>query len=179
MPPSKTVFRPDLFQGKTAIVTGGGTGIGYQVAQELLALGCEVFICSRSQVKLDAAVAALAVGSCAGRIHAIACNVRKEEEVVSFVEQVVAKAPRIDHLVNCAGGQFIAAADSLTAKGFKAVVELNLLGTFQMCREVFAQSMREHGAPPLPGPQGLPACGLRPSRPPPPRQAARSSTSRW
>jgi NAD(P)-dependent dehydrogenase (short-subunit alcohol dehydrogenase family) len=145
MPPPASVFRTDLFAGKTAIVTGGGTGIGFQVSRELLALGCEVFICSRKQAKLEAAVASLTTPACAGRIHALVCNVRNEQEVCAFVEAVVAKKGRIDHLVNCAGGQFISEADSLSAKGFKAVVELNLIGTFQVCREVFAQSMREHG----------------------------------
>ena len=103
MAPPRSVFRPDLFAGKTAVVTGGGTGIGLQVARELLSLGCEVFICSRSKAKLDAAVAHLAVGPCAGRITALTCNIRKEDEVASFVEQVVAKRGRIDHLVNCDG----------------------------------------------------------------------------
>ena len=145
MPSPASVFRSDLFAGKTAIVTGGGTGIGFQITRELLALGCEVFICSRKKAKLDAAVAALTTAACAGRIHALVCNVRNEQEVCAFVEAVVAKKGRIDHLVNCAGGQFISDADSLSARGFKAVVELNLIGTFQMCREVFAQSMREHG----------------------------------
>lgn len=81
MPSPASVFRTDLFAGKTAIVTGGGTGIGFQVARELLALGCEVFICSRKQAKLDAAVKSLATAACAGRIHAMVCNVRNEEEV--------------------------------------------------------------------------------------------------
>jgi len=144
MPSPASVFRSDLFAGKTAIVTGGGTGIGFQITRELLALGCEVFICSRKRAKLDEAVAALTTAACAGRIHALVCNVRNEQEVCAFVEAVVAKKGRIDHLVNCAGGQFISDADSLSAKGFKAVVELNLIGTFLMSREVFAQSMREH-----------------------------------
>ena len=145
MAPPPSVFRPDLFAGKTAVVTGGGTGIGYQVARELLSLGCNVYICSRSQAKLDAAVDSLAMGSRAGRIHAMPCNIRKEDDVQAFVAHVVAKAGRIDHLVNCAGGQFISEAGSLSSKGFKAVVELNLVGVFLMCREVFTQSMSEHG----------------------------------
>ena len=86
-----SVFRSDLFAGKTAIVTGGGTGIGFQITRELLALGCEVFICSRKKAKLDAAVAALTTAACAGRIHALVCNVRNEQEVCAFVEAVVAK----------------------------------------------------------------------------------------
>ncbi len=88
MPPPASVFRTDLFAGKTAIVTGGGTGIGFQVARELLALGCEVFICSRKQEKLDAAVAALATAACAGRIHALVCNVRNEDEVRQWSARV-------------------------------------------------------------------------------------------
>ena len=145
MPPSTSVFRPDLFAGKTVVITGGGTGIGFNVARELLSLGCEVYICSRSQAKLDTAKEALSKEFGPARIHASLCNIRKEDDVRTFVEAVVAEKGRIDCLVNNAGGQFIAQADSLTTKGFKAVVETNLVGTFQMMREVYSQSMQEHG----------------------------------
>ena len=69
----------------------------------------------------------------------------RQDDVRTFVEAVVAEKGRIDCLVNNAGGQFIAGADSLTTKGFRAVVETNLVGTFQMMREVYSQSMQEHG----------------------------------
>jgi len=79
------------------------------------------------------------------RIHSVVCNVRKEDECRALVERVVVEKGKIDCLCNCAGGQFLSPAESISSKGFKAVVETNLVGTFQMCREVFTQSMQEHG----------------------------------
>ena len=70
---------------------------------------------------------------------------RKEEDCAALVSWVVEQKGRVDCLVNCAGGQFISPADGISTKGFKAVVDTNLVGTFQMCREVFTQSMQEHG----------------------------------
>ena len=144
MPAWSSAFRPDLFEGKVAIVSGGGTGIGLAVTRELLGLGCTVFICSRSADKLEAAIEAVSA-ALRPRLHTKACNVRKEEDCAELVSWVVAKKGRIDCLVNCAGGQFISPAEGISTKGFKAVVDTNLVGTFQMCREVFTQSMQEHG----------------------------------
>ena len=120
-----SIYRTDLFSGKTCIVTGGGTGIGFAVARELLSLGAEVFICGRKQDKLDEAATALG-----GRVHAMLCNIRKEEDVQAFVEHVVAKTGRIDCLVNNAGGQFVSPAEMISARGFNAVVQTNLIGLF-------------------------------------------------
>ena len=68
MPAWSSVFRPNLFESKVAIVSGGGTGIGLAVTRELLGLGCEVFICSRSAEKLEAAVEAVSPAS-RSRLH--------------------------------------------------------------------------------------------------------------
>ncbi|KAG8458044.1 hypothetical protein KFE25_007251 [Diacronema lutheri] len=141
-----SAFRPGLLAGKAALVTGGGTGIGLAIARELLTLGCDVSIVSRSAVKLDAALDALRRdGACVGRARAQPCNVRSEADVRGAVAGALEAFGRLDFLVNNGGGQFISPAADLSANGFRAVVETNLLGTFLACREAFTQYMREHG----------------------------------
>ena len=138
-----SVFRRGLLAGKGAIVSGGGTGIGFQIARELLSLGCNVLICSRSQEKLDAAVSSLQ--GLAGTVHARPCNIKEEESVESVVAEALTLLGRIDFLVNNAGGQFLSPAESISVRGFNAVVQTNLIGTFLMCREVYKAYMSEHG----------------------------------
>jgi len=138
-----SAFAPGLFADKRALVTGGGTGIGLAITSELLRLGATVLIASRSEEKLSAARAALSAH--AGRLHTFATNVRKEDEIVALVEHAVSTMGGLDLLVNNAGGQYVAAADSLSAKGFRAVVETNLVGTFLCAREAYRQWMEEHG----------------------------------
>lgn len=139
-----SVFRKGLLAGKCAIVTGGGTGIGFQVTRELLSLGCEVLICSRSQAKLDAAVASLAACGLT-RVHARTCNIKDEAAVEALVAQALTALGRIDFLCNNGGGQFVQPAEGISARGFTAVVQTNLVGTFLMCREVYRAYMCEHG----------------------------------
>jgi peroxisomal trans-2-enoyl-CoA reductase len=142
----QSIFRPDLFAGRAAIVTGGGTGLGLAITRELLSLGCNVTIVSRSAAKLDKAVAELrGDGACVGKVHSLPCNIRSEEDVRSAVAGALAHFGRLDYLVNNGGGQFIAAASEMSGNGFRAVVETNLVGTFLACREAYTQAMQEHG----------------------------------
>jgi peroxisomal trans-2-enoyl-CoA reductase len=80
----RSVFREGLFEGKVAIVTGGGTGIGKAIAAELLSLGSKVVIASRNEEKLNKT--AVELGSCvkpssSAEVKVIPCNIRKEEQV--------------------------------------------------------------------------------------------------
>jgi len=143
--PATTAFSADLFKGKAAIVTGGGTGIGYAITRELLLLGSRVLICSRSEDKLRAALALHPAEASAGTLISHACNLRKEASVRACVTAATAAFGTIDFLVNNAGGQFLSPAESISANGFRAVVETNLIGSFVMCREVFTQCMAQRG----------------------------------
>jgi len=162
-PTARSIYRRDLFRGKVYIVTGGGTGIGKQIVQELLLLGACVAIGSRNIEKLETAGRELAGAgfnamesqakrltdlgnlSVSQRLLAKELNIRKEEHVTSFVESVLSAFGRIDGLVNNGGGQFISPAESISKRGFSAVVETNLIGTFLMCKECYSQWMSEHG----------------------------------
>jgi peroxisomal trans-2-enoyl-CoA reductase len=72
-------------------------------------------------------------------------SIREEEQVIQLIEFIVTKFGRLDMLVNNAGGQFVCAAEDLSSKGFSAVVETNLKGTFLVCQQAYLQYMKEHG----------------------------------
>ncbi|KAF2345842.1 Short-chain dehydrogenase/reductase SDR [Trinorchestia longiramus] len=128
-----SVFKPNLFKGKVAIVTGGGTGIGRAITEELLSLGCRVVIASRNEERLKAAAAELDPNG--GRVFALPCNIRKEDQVKSLMHKTVLKFGQLDYLVNNGGGQFLSTVENMTVKGWNAVVETNLTGTFLMCQQ--------------------------------------------
>ncbi len=139
----RSVFRPQLFAGKVALVTGGGSGIGRCIAHELAALGAHVVLIGRKLDKLFDAAAEIAADG--GRVSFHSCDIRDEEAVKNTVQAVIAVHGRIDALVNNAGGQYISPLESITGKGWDTVLATNLSGGFLMARECFAQSMREHG----------------------------------
>lgn len=138
-----SIFRGGLFQGRTLWVTGGGSGIGRCVAHELASLGARVVISGRTQEKLDRV--AQEIRDDGGQCETQAFDIRDEDAVKTAVAAVVARVGRIDGLVNNAGGQFPAPLQAISKRGFEAVVSNNLTGGFLMMREVFLQSMQEHG----------------------------------
>src|SRR5690242_2208394 len=136
------IFAPGLLQDQIIVVTGGGSGLGRATAIELTALGATVVVAGRRLEPLEETVA-LCEGSC----EAIACDIREEQQVGDFVDQVLERHGRIDTLVNNAGGQYMTPAEDITAKGFDTVVRLNLVGTWLMTHAVATRSMipREGG----------------------------------
>lgn len=134
-----SVFRPGLFDGHVAIVTGGGSGIGLAIAKTLAELGAKVAIGSRDAAKLDHARTALAAHG--ARIHTAPCDIREPEQVAAFVKGARDALGEITVLVNNAGGQFPMPAEMMSPKGWDAVVRNNLNGTFYMTREVAVTSM--------------------------------------
>ena len=138
-----TVFKEGVFEEKVALVTGGGTGIGLRIARELGILGATVIIASRTEEKLQAGLEILKTDGC--KAEFAICNIREDESVKSCVTKVVEKYGKIDILVNNGGGQFPSPAEFINRKGWHAVIETNLTGTFFLTQEVFNQSMRNHG----------------------------------
>jgi citronellol/citronellal dehydrogenase len=134
--PSK-LFQPGLLDGQVAIVSGGGSGLGRASALELAALGARVVVCGRRSEPLEE-TASRADGD---RVEARPCDIREEDQVEALVDGVLERHGQIDLLVNNAGGQYMSPAEDITAKGFRTVVELNLLGTWQMTQAVATKAM--------------------------------------
>ncbi|XP_022110676.1 peroxisomal trans-2-enoyl-CoA reductase-like [Acanthaster planci] len=143
-----SVFRSGLFSNKVAIVTGGATGIGRAISQELLYLGCKVIIASRNLERLQKAVQEMKEQipqKSTADIREVKCNIRKEDEVKSLMDSTLQHYGKIDYLVNNGGGQFLSLLADVRLKGWNAVIETNLTGTFLCCREVYKKWMAEHG----------------------------------
>lgn len=136
-------FRPDLFAGKTFLVTGGGTGIGRCTAHELAALGATVLIAARRAEPLEQTAAEIRAAG--GRCDTATLDIRDEEAIERTVKAFVAEHGAIDGLVNNAGGQFVKPAAQMSAKGWRTVIDLILNGTFLMSNAVFRHSMEKRG----------------------------------
>jgi citronellol/citronellal dehydrogenase len=141
---AETVYRADLFRDKVALVSGGGSGIGRACALLFARLGAQVVIVGRTQEKLDAVVE-FARGKGA-TMTALAVNVREPEQVDELFKRIHAVHGRIDCVVNNAGGQFPQPAIDFAPKGWTAVVNNNLNGTWFMMQRA-AQYWREQQAP--------------------------------
>ncbi len=124
------VFRDGLLAGSVCAVSGAGSGLGRESALELARLGATVVGCGRRSEPL-AETAALAAGL-AGSFEFEALDIREEEPVERFFDGLLERHGRLDVLLNNAGGQFLAPAESISAKGFRTVIELNVTGTWLM-----------------------------------------------
>jgi len=134
------IFRPGLLEDQVIVVTGGGTGLGRATAIELAALGATVVVAGRRIEPLEE-TAKLCEGTC----EPVVLDIREEEQVHAFVDGVVERHGRIHTLVNNAGGQFLSPAEDISSKGFRAVVKLNLEGTWLMTQAVATKSMIPSG----------------------------------
>lgn len=137
------MFEKNMLKGKVAIVTGGGTGIGKEIASKLACLGAKIVIAGRKQDVLDGTAKELR--KITKDVIAVKADIRNEAEVVNLFKQAAGKFGRIDILVNNAGGQFIAPFEKISANGFDAVVKTNLYGTWFCCKEALKYMKRKGG----------------------------------
>jgi citronellol/citronellal dehydrogenase len=122
-----------------ALVTGGGTGIGRATALDLARAGASVVVCGRRPEPLEEAQAA--VEELGADCLAVPADVREPEQVAALVEAALERFGRIDVLVNNAGGQFIAPAEEISLKGWRAVHRLAVDAAWDVTREVAKRSM--------------------------------------
>jgi citronellol/citronellal dehydrogenase len=139
----QSIFKDGLFAGQTVVITGGGSGIGRCTAHELAALGAEVAIVGRSADKLSAVQAEIRDDG--GRVSIHSADIRDEAAVSGVIDAILNEHGRIDGLFNNAGGQYRAPLETITTKGFEAVVRNNLTGGFIVMREVYTRWMKAHG----------------------------------
>lgn len=133
----------DLFKGRTVFVTGGGSGINLGVAKNFAALGANIGICGRKQDRLDAAAEELrALGA---KVHAQAADVRDFEALEASMTGAHDALGPISTLVSGAAGNFLAPAETLSPNGFKTVIEIDLVGSFNAARAAFPQLRETRG----------------------------------
>jgi citronellol/citronellal dehydrogenase len=138
-----TIFSSDMLAGQTALVTGGGTGIGRAIALQLGACGADVAIAGRRPEPLEEVTAELeALGV---RAHAVPTDIREPAQVETLVSEVSATLGRIGILVNNAGGQFAAPSREISVRGLRAVSRLNFEATWDVTRAVALHSMIDRG----------------------------------
>jgi citronellol/citronellal dehydrogenase len=139
-----TVFRDGILHGQVALVSGAGTGIGKATACLFARLGGSVAVCGRTEAKLEKTAALLA--GLGARVLAVPVNIREPEQVTALFDAVYGEFGRLDILVNNAGGQFPQPAIDFSPKGWRAVVDTNLNGTWYMMQTA-AQRWRDRDAP--------------------------------
>src|SRR5439155_23723213 len=133
------MFQAGLLKDKTFVVTGGGTGLGAEMAKRFAGLGAHSVVLGRRREKLDEVVAE--IERAGGTASAHSCDVRD----FAAVQEVASRVGQVDGLVNNAAGNFLAAAEDLSSNGFKAVVDIVLNGTFH-CTSAFGRRMIEQGS---------------------------------
>ena len=127
-------FAPDLFEGRVALVTGGGRGIGRAIALGFAGLGADVVIASRRKENLDPTAADIeALGR---RCLALPTNIRDPAQVDAMTEAALEHFGAVDFLINNAGGQFPAPPHEISDNGWRSVVDLNLNGTWTVCQRL-------------------------------------------
>jgi citronellol/citronellal dehydrogenase len=137
------VLRQGCLAGRSALVTGGGSGIGRATAELLAELGARVSVAGRRAEMLEQT--ASAVRAQGGECMPVVCDVREPEAARELVDRVMQAHGSLDVLVNNAGGQFVAPAEDISLKGFRAVTRLNLDAVWELIRLVAVESMLPNG----------------------------------
>jgi peroxisomal 2,4-dienoyl-CoA reductase len=131
----RSPFRSDLLQGRVALITGGGSGICYGIAEAFGRHGAKLVIMGRRQDVLDEACSKLK--TLGVEAHGFAGDVRDYSVAEAAVAQTISKFGKLDLLLNGAAGNFLCPTEKLSSNGFKTVIDIDLMGTFNMSRAAF------------------------------------------
>jgi len=134
------MYRDGLFQDQVVLVSGAGRGLGKAIAFQFARLGAKLAICGRKPEPLEATAAALR--KLGADVLAMPATIREPDQVAQLFDAAFARFGRLDHLVNNAGGQFPQAAIDFSVKGWNAVIDTNLNGTWYMMQAA-AQRWRD------------------------------------
>ncbi|XAH22070.1 SDR family oxidoreductase [Xylophilus sp. GW821-FHT01B05] len=129
------MFTKDTLKGRTALITGGGSGIGLEIATAYARLGAAVMLVGRNLERVQEAAAA--INREGGQAEASKCDVRNYDEVKAAVEDTVARFGGLDILVNNAAGNFVCPSADLSPNGFRTVIDIDLNGTFYGCHAAY------------------------------------------
>lgn len=140
---SSKIFSDGILNERVAFVTGGGTGITGGVARALAEAGARVVLVSRKMEHLQPA--AEAINQAGGQAFAVAADVRNPEDVEKAIAGTVQQFGKLDIVVNGAAGNFLCAAEELSPNGFGTIVDIDLKGTFNVCRAAFAELKKNRG----------------------------------
>lgn len=141
--PAVSVFAPDLFFDRVAVVTGGGTGLGKELALAFANLGADLVIVGRTESRLEEV--ASQIGELGRQCLGVPTDIRDQSQVERLRDEAYEHFGRVDYLVNNAGGQFLAPPSKITDNGWRSVVDLNLNGTWNMVSR-FMGPMAEAGS---------------------------------
>ncbi|MEQ1515613.1 MAG: SDR family oxidoreductase [Usitatibacteraceae bacterium] len=137
-------FSKDLFKGKTVFITGGGSGINLGIAKNFAAVGANIAICGRTQEKLgNAAVELRALGA---RVCTAVADVREFAALEAAFAKTQSELGMIDVLVCGAAGNFLVPAEQLSPNGFRTVIDIDLMGSFNASRAAFTQLQQTKGS---------------------------------
>lgn len=124
------MFQKDILKGKRILVTGGGTGLGKEMASEYAELGAEVYICGRRQAVLDETVKEITDQG--GKIKGYACDIRVSDAVNDMIDTIWSDGGALTGLVNNAAGNFISPTKDISPKGFEAISNIVFRGSFYL-----------------------------------------------
>ncbi|MEP3052205.1 MAG: SDR family oxidoreductase [Erythrobacter sp.] len=132
---SKLMFRDGLMADERILVTGGGTGLGREMAEGFLKLGATVYICGRRQNKLDETATEL-MDAHGGKVVAHACDIRDADAIHAMVDAIWADGGALTGVVNNAAGNFISRTEDLSVNGFNAIADIVFRGTFYVTLDI-------------------------------------------
>ncbi len=132
-----TVYRVDLFKGQRVLVSGAGSGLGKGIAYLYARLGADLIICGRDMAKLEHAGSWLE--KLGARVDLHQMSIRDPDQVARMLGKIFEQHGKLDILVNNAGGQFPQPAIEFTTKGWNAVIDTNLNGTWYMMQNTAKQ----------------------------------------
>lgn len=129
------MFKSDLLRGKRILVTGGGTGLGREMATRFAELGADLYLCGRRQEVVEAT--AKEISERYGvRVKAHALDIRDADAVDSYIDSIWADGGPLDSLLNNAAGNFISRTEDLSHRGFDAIANIVMHGTFYVTHSV-------------------------------------------
>ncbi|XP_038007249.1 peroxisomal 2,4-dienoyl-CoA reductase isoform X2 [Motacilla alba alba] len=144
LPQYRHLLSPDLLEGQVAFITGGGSGIGFRIAEIFMRHGCRTVIASRNLQRVAEASKKL-VAATGQQCLPLCIDVRQPQTIAAAVDEALQEFKRIDILINGAAGNFLCPASALSFNAFKTVIDIDTMGTFNASKVLFEKYFRDHG----------------------------------